>query len=256
MNALEVKNIYFSYLERPVIKDISFTLKTGEFLGVIGPNGAGKSTLLRLLSRILGIQQGEVIVHGQKIRELDRRSLARAIGFVPQETHFTLDFTVADIVLLGRYPYLRPFQAESVVDREIMEQALAEAEVAEFKNRPVNSLSSGERQRVVIARALCQQPKILLLDEPTSHLDLRHQSGIMDLLKKLNDQGISIVIVNHDLNLAALYCRRLILLDRGTIRSDGTPAELLDEKLLKEVYQSEVRVIRHPDRDVPQVLLK
>jgi len=187
---------------------------------------------------------------------LDRRSLARWIGFVPQETHFALDFSVGDIVMMGRYPYLRPFQGESGRDREIVAWSLAEAGIEEFRDRPVNSLSSGERQRVVIARALCQQPKILLLDEPTSHLDLRHQTGIMNLLKKLNGQGISIVIVNHDLNLAALYCRRLILLDRGTIRRDGKPAELLEEKLLKEVYQAEVRVIRHPDQDVPQVLLK
>jgi iron complex transport system ATP-binding protein len=256
MNAIEVKDLNFSYDGKPVIHDVSFVLKTGEFLGVIGPNGAGKSTLLRLLSRILDTRQGEIVVQGQKIRELDRRDLARAIGFVPQETHFALDFTVADIVLLGRYPYLRPFQTESGPDREIMEQALTEAGIVEFKNRPVNTLSSGERQRVVIARTLCQQPKILLLDEPTSHLDLRHQTGIMDLLKKLNDQGISIVIVNHDLNLAAIYCRRLILLDHGSIRADGSPSELLDEKLLKEVYRTEVRVIRHPDRGVPQVLLK
>jgi len=256
MNALEVKDLSFSYDGKPVIRGVSFVLKAGEFLGVIGPNGAGKSTLLRLLSRILECRQGEIAVHGQDIRELGRRDLARAIGFVPQETHFTLDFPVSDIVLFGRYPYLRPFQAESGQDRGIMEQSLAEAEVVEFRDRPVNSLSSGERQRVVIARALCQQPKILLLDEPTSHLDLRHQAGIMDLLKKLNDQGISIVIVNHDLNLAAQYCRRLLLLDRGSIRADGPSSELLNEKLLKEVYQTDVRVIRHPGRDVPQVLLK
>jgi len=256
MNALEVKNLDFSYDGQPVLRDVSFVLREGEFLGIIGPNGAGKSTLLRLLSRIIEVQRGEILVQGRKTRDLDRRDLARRIGFVPQETHFALDFSVADIVLTGRYPYLNPFQSESSRDREIMEQALAEAGVAEFKNRPVNTLSSGERQRVVIARALCQQPKILLLDEPTSHLDLHHQTGIMGLLRKLNDQGISIVIVNHDLNLAALYCRRLILLDRGKIRSDGTPTELLDEKLLRKVYQSEVRVIRHPDRDVPQVLLK
>ncbi len=256
MNALEVRELTFSYDGEAVIQNVSCGMQEGEFVGIIGPNGAGKSTLLRLLCRILKSHQGKIRVFDQDITAYSGRELARRIGFVPQETNFTLNFTVAEIVLMGRYPYLKAFEREGIADRKIMEQAMTDAEITYFRDRPINDLSSGERQRAVIARALCQQPKLLLLDEPTSHLDLRHQAGIMDLLKKLNGQGMSIIIVNHDLNLTARYCRRLILMDRGSVRADGPPAELLNEKLLREVYQTELRIIKHPDQDVPQVLLK
>lgn len=256
MNAIETKELNFSYNGEAVIKNLTCAIRQGEFLGIIGPNGAGKSTLLRLFCRMLKARSGRIAVFERDINTYSSRGLARQIGFVPQETIFSLNFTVEEIVLMGRYPHLKAFERAGVSDRQVMEQAMADAGIDSFRQRPVNDLSSGERQRVVLARALCQQPKILLCDEPTSHLDLRHQAGIMDLLKKLNDQGLSIIMVNHDLNLTSRCCRRLLLMARGTIRADGPAEELINESLLREVYQTELRVIRHPDQNVPQVLLK
>lgn len=256
MKAIEAKNITFSYNTEEVIKDVSFSLKQGEFLGIIGPNGAGKSTMLRILCSILSAKKGEILIFDKDINNIDKKSLAQKIAFVPQETHFALNFPVEDIVLMGRFPYLRAFQREGKDDFQTTKHALAYANVLEFKKRPINSLSSGERQRVVLARALAQQPQILLLDEPTSHLDLHHQYVIMELLKKLNSEGVSIIIVNHDLNLASLYCQRLLLMHEGRIHSEGSPQSLINEEILKEVYGTEVTIITHPDTKIPQILLK
>lgn len=255
MTAIEVKNIQFSYNTEDVIEDVSFALHQGEFLGIIGPNGAGKSTILRLVCRILTPRLGSVLIFDKNITMIRRKILAQQIAFVPQETYFALNFTVEHILIMGRYPYLGVFQREGRKDIDAVEYALEQADVTKFRKRPINSLSSGERQRVVIARALAQQPKILLLDEPTSHLDLHHQFAIMELLKKLNTLGISIIIVNHDLNLASLYCQRLLLMHEGTIYADGTPKSLINEKTLRDVYGTSVKIIRHPDRDVPQIFL-
>lgn len=255
MNAIEVKKIRFTYDTENVIKDVSFVLQQGEFLGIIGPNGAGKSTMLRLLCRILNPKSGSVLIFNKDSTTIYRKTFAQKVAFVPQETYFALNFSVEQIVIMGRYPYLGVFQREGRKDIEAVEYALEQADVSKFRKRPINSLSSGERQRVVVARAVAQQPKILLLDEPTSHLDLHHQCAIMELLKKLNTLGMSIIIVNHDLNLASLYCRRLLLMHEGRIYAEGTPQSLINEKTLREVYGTSVKIIKHPDRDVPQIFL-
>ena len=256
MKAIEIKNIKFSYDTDEVIKDVSLILEQGEFLGVIGPNGAGKSTILRILCGILRPKQGKVLIFNKDIETISQKALAQQVGFVPQETPFALNFLVEDIIHMGRYPYLHPFQKEGEKDNDAVEHALQSADVLNFRKRPINSLSSGERQRVVIARSLAQEPKILLLDEPTSHLDIHHQYAIMELLKKLNSQGISIIIINHDLNLASLYCQRLILMHQGKIHSVGSPHALINEKIIKEVYGTQIKVILHPDKRIPQILLK
>ncbi len=253
MEAIKAKNIYFSYNTKDVIKNVSFSLEQGEFLGIIGPNGAGKSTILRILCGILRPKTGDIFIFNKDINDIDKKTLAQKIAFVPQETHFALNFPVKDIVLMGRFPYLRAFQRESRKDLEATKHALTYAQVVEFRKRPINSLSSGERQRVVLARALAQEPEILILDEPTSHLDLHHQYAIMELLKKLNTEGMSIIIVNHDLNLASLYCQRLVLMHKGCIFSKGTPQSLINEKTLNDVYKTEVKIIKHPYKNVPQI---
>jgi iron complex transport system ATP-binding protein len=255
MNALEAKNIQFYYDKTQIFDNISMSLSQGEFLGIIGPNGAGKSTMLRLLCGILRPKQGEIQLFGKNLREQSQRTVAQNIAFVPQETHFALNFSVEDVVLLGRYPYKRPFQPEDQEDHAAVEYALNAANVDQFRERPINSLSSGERQRAVIARALAQAPKILLLDEPTSHLDLHHQHTIMELLERLNKEGISIAIVHHDLNLASLYCKNLILIHEGKVYAEGKPADLLNKRMLKEVYGTEVTIVRHPEKNVPQIFL-
>ncbi len=255
MTAIQAKNIHFSYNSNPVIHGVSMLLKQGSFLGMIGPNGAGKSTMLRILCGILQPHQGTVELFGENLADQPHKTIAQKIAFVPQETHFALDFPVKEIVSMGRYPYKRPFQREDPDDQAAIEYALLAANIIELRKRPINSLSSGERQRVVIARALAQSPRILLLDEPTSHLDLHHQFAIMELLQKLNADGISIAVVHHDLNLASLYCQDLILMHGGKIFAEGKPNDLLNEKTLKEVYGAEVKIARHPDKDVPQIFL-
>ncbi len=255
MKAIETKDIRFSYNTKEIIKGISFSLEHGEFLGIIGPNGAGKSTILRILAGILKPKMGKIYIFNQNIYNMKRKSLAQKIAFVPQETHFGLNFSVEDIVAMGRFPYQDAFQRENKMDREAIEHALSYVNVMQFRKRPVNSLSSGERQRVVLARALAQEPAILLLDEPTSHLDLHHQNAIMELLKKLNSEGMSVIIVNHDLNLACLYCQRLVLMHEGCIYSEGAPESLINVETLKRVYRTEVKIIQHPHKNVPQIFL-
>lgn len=255
MKAIETRDIRFSYNEKEVIKGISFSLKQGEFLGIIGPNGAGKSTVLKILAGIVRVKHGTILILEQDMLTMDRKGLAQRIAFVPQETHFALDFSVEDIVLMGRFPYLHAFRREEKRDLEAVEHALAYVDVMQFRKRPINSLSSGERQRVVLARALAQQPEILLLDEPTSHLDLHHQHRIMELLKRLNTEGMSVIIINHDLNLASLFCQRLILMHKGCIYADGTPKTLINKEIIKSVYRTEVNIIQHPHKDVPQIFL-
>lgn len=256
MNALAAHNVDFTYAREEVIKNISLTLKQGAFLGIIGPNGAGKSTLLRLLCGILQPQQGSVELFGVPLHTLKPRQRAQQIAFVPQETHFSLDFTVEDVVSTGRYPYLSAFQKEGKKDTDAINYALDYAHVHTFRKRSINTLSSGERQRVVIARTLAQEPAVMLLDEPTSHLDLHHQHAIMELLTDLHQRGISIIIVNHDLNIASLYCHHLLLVHRGSVYREGAPRAILSEHILKEVYGVRVKVIDHPDRSAPQILLQ
>lgn len=255
MNIIETRDICFSYNTKEVLTNVSFSLKQGEFLGIIGPNGAGKSTILRLICGILRPKHGTITVSGHDTRGIQRKQIAKKIAFVSQETHFALNFTVEEIVIMGRFPYLRAFQRENKTDYEARDHALAYADLQDFRKRPINSLSSGERQRVVLARALAQEPAILILDEPTSHLDLHHQFAIMELLKKLNKEGMSIIAVNHDLNLASLYCERLVLMHQGKVFEQGSPKDLITEKILKQVYQTEVKVIKHPQKDVPHILL-
>ena len=256
MNALEIANIKFCYNANRVIDGVSLEVKQSEFLGLIGPNGAGKSTLLRLMCGILKPEQGEVMLFNKKLSKQTPKNIARHIAFVPQETHFALNFTVDDVVMMGRYPYQRPFGREDRKDLEATDYAITAAQVEHLRKRPVNSLSSGERQRVVIARALAQAPRVLLLDEPTSHLDLHHQYAIMQLLKRLNADGLTVAVVHHDLNLASLYCERLVLMHRGRIAATGKPIDLINAQTLVQVYGTKVRIVRHPDKDVPQIFLQ
>jgi iron complex transport system ATP-binding protein len=256
MKAIEANRVDFFYNATQILHNVSMSLRQGEFTGIIGPNGAGKSTLLRLLCGILQPRTGTVELFGSNMSAQSHMTIARQIAFVPQETHFALNFAVEDIVGMGRYPYKHPFEREDQLDRTAIENALLAANVSELRARTINSLSSGERQLVVIARALAQSPKVMLLDEPTSHLDLRHQHAIMDLLDKLNREGISIAVVHHDLNLASLYCRNLILMHKGKIHAEGRPADILNKKILKEVYDTDVTIVSHPEKNVPQIFLQ
>ena len=234
-------------MQAPVVAGVTFQVHQGEFVGLIGPNGSGKSTLLRVISRVLSPQKGVVLIDEREISGFGREELARRLAVVAQESQLHFDFTVSEIVWLGRIPHLKRFQREGAADESIVDQALTLTDLQPFANRLVTALSGGERQRVAIARALAQTPEILLLDEPTAHLDLNYQLSLLDLIWKLNrTEGLTVMVALHDLNLAAQYCDKLILLQEGRIYNVGRPKDVITEHTINEVYGVEAIVSPHP----------
>ena len=240
--AIEARDLRFSYGREPVIKDVSLACSTGELIGIIGPNGSGKSTLLRLLSGVLRPAGGEVRVRGKRIGDYVLRELAQTVAVVPQDTMIEFPFSVTEIVLMGRSPHLGGFAFEDDRDLQVARAAMQRAGVLHLAGRSVLELSGGERQRVILARALAQEASILLLDEPTAFLDIRHEVEIYDLLQDLQREGKSIITVLHDLNLAGLYCDRIALLKAGRLVRVGPPSEVITYATLTEVYETEVYI--------------
>ncbi len=240
--ALEARGLRFSYGRQAVIDDVSLSCAPGELVGVIGPNGSGKSTLLRLLSGVLRPAAGEVLAYGRRLGSYSLRELAQTIAVVPQETAIEFPFSVTEVVLMGRSPHLGGFAFEDDRDLQAACDAMQRTGVLDLARRPIHELSGGERQRVILARALAQQTSILLLDEPAAFLDIRHEVEIYDLLQDLQREGKSIISVLHDLNLAALYCDRVALLNRGRLVRIGPPSEVITYAALTEVYETEVYV--------------
>ncbi len=241
----------------PILSEFSLDIRAGEFVGVIGPNGSGKSTLVRALSRALRPDAGAVLLGEDDLYRVSARASARQIAVVPQDTSVTLDFTVQEVVRMGRAPHLprSPFATETTADARIAAEALHTAGVADLALRAVTTLSGGERQRVLLARALAQQPQILLLDEPTAHLDLRHQTEMLTLARELaHEQGLAVLAVLHDLNLAAAHCDQLVLLSGGHLAAQGRPAEVLTAETLQKVYGARVWIRPHPVSGRPLVL--
>jgi iron complex transport system ATP-binding protein len=253
---LRVDRIYGGYPDKPVINDVSLEVRQGDFLGIIGPNGAGKSTLLRLMSRALVPAEGKINLSGKDLRTINPKAVAQKIAFIPQLTLVNFSFTVWEIVLMGRIPHLSRMQAEGKKDFSIAEQALALTDTLYLKERKIDELSAGERQRVIIAKALAQEPSLLFLDEPTSHLDIAHQIQVLDLLSDLNQKNnLSIVIVLHDLNLASEYCKKIVLLNNGRIFKEGVPADVLTYQNIESLYKTVVVVKDNPVTSKPHVLL-
>jgi len=253
---VSVERVTFAYNGIPVLRDVSFAAFRGEFMVVLGPNGAGKSTLLRLLGGTLVPSAGEIRLGGIPLQRLSARERARRIGAVAQEVYLDFALTVEEVVLMGRYPYLSRFGHEGPTDRKVARRAMEAVGVEHLRNRLVTTLSGGERQRVLLARALAQEPEVLLLDEPVAHLDINHQTGIMDLLRGLTqERGITVIAAMHDLNLTALYADRVLLLAGGAVTASGTPGEVLIPETLEPVYQSEVLAVRHPRTGCPQIML-
>ncbi len=215
----------------------------GEIVGILGPNGSGKTTLLKCINRALQPRAGTVFVEGKSISELSRREIATEMGVVPQNSGVNFPFTALEIVLMGRGPSLRRFQTEGEKDLEIARKAMEITDVIEFANRSMTELSGGEKQRVIIARALAQQPKILLLDEPTLHLDVNHQIEILELVRDLvKSQMLTAVLVSHDLNLVARYCDKLILLEKGQVIAAGQVQEVLTRENMAKVFRIEAAI--------------
>lgn len=250
---IEVKDIETFYGNRRILEGICFSAENG-FTGIIGPNGSGKTTLLKSISRILKPKSGIILLDGKDVYELKVKDVAKKMAVVPQDSPTKFDFTVRDIVLMGRSPHLGRLEMEGANDMEIAENAMRLTNTGHLADRSITEISGGERQRVVIARALTQEPKILLLDEPTSHLDINYQIEILDLIKELSKKMIVIAIF-HDLNLAARYCDELILLSNGRIFSLGKPGEVITPGNIESVYGIKVIVKRdsggltiHPQR--------
>jgi iron complex transport system ATP-binding protein len=239
---LAVRDLSVAYGAHLALDSVSFTLAPGEVVGLLGPNGAGKSTLVRAISGVLAGDSGSVRLRGDELRSLPRKEIARRIAVVPQEPRFDFPFSVLEVVVMGRHPHLAGLAFESGDDLAIARQALERCGALHLAARPIDQLSSGERQRIVFARALAQQAPILLLDEPASFLDLRFQVELFDRVRELADGGTGVVAVLHDLNLAAEYCDRIVLLQAGRVVAAGPTAEVLTYRHLTAVYETEIYV--------------
>ena len=251
-----MKNIRFRYDHDWVLDDVNLSIQSDSFLGLIGPNGSGKTTLLKILAGLLIPALGELELEGRQLKNWSNRERARTLAFVPQESHFLYPYTVMDVILMGRAPYSPLMGFDRSVDIDIAGRALGRVGLSHLSDRMIQTLSGGERQMVIIARALAQEPKVLLLDEPTAYLDLSHQIDIYQILFELNkNEGLTVVVVSHDVNLAALYCKNLILLKKGKIHASGPPKEVLTTALIQQVYGCETLIDPHPTTGRPRVTL-
>ncbi len=258
MNTLRLRaeGISFAYRDQVVLNDIDLAIQPGELVGVIGPNGSGKSTLVKCLSRALTPQRGRVWLDGRELSSLSAQQIARHIAVVPQAVELPPGFTAFEIVMMGRVPHLAWWQNETARDRAMARAAMEATQTWALADRLVNHLSGGERQRVVIARALAQEPQILLLDEPTAHLDIKHQIEVMELVRCLNrERGLAVLIVSHDLNLAAQYCSRLVLFKDGRIYTSGSPRQVIAPDILRKVYGVDLLVLPHPHTQRPMAVV-
>jgi iron complex transport system ATP-binding protein len=253
---IDVNSISFRYHEDWVLQDVSFRVEKGEFVGVIGPNGSGKTTLLKILYRLLVPQKGEVLFELVSMKKMERSDIAKRIAVVAQETQLLFPFSVLETVLMGRSPYLGHLMFESEKDLEIAKRAMEWTNVLSFSERPMDELSGGERKRVFIARALAQEPEVMLLDEPTASLDIHHQIDFLDLILTLNrERGLTIAMASHDMNIASEFCDRLILLQEGRIFKIGTPQEVITNENIESVYGCQVWVDQNPISGMPRISL-
>jgi len=252
--AIDVKNLNFFYGNIPALKDLTFSVSKGDFFIIIGPNGSGKTTLMKVMAGIFKPKTGRLKILNRTLENYTRKDLAQTMAFVPQMMPVDFPFSVLEVVLMGRSPYMGMLGVEQEEDLKIAEQALAFTGVEHLAHRKLDQLSGGEQQRVFVARAICQEPEIILLDEPTASLDLAHQIRLMDLMEKLkNETGITVVMVSHDVNLAAMYCDRLLLLKNGKMVCLGPPDEVLTFQTLEAAYGCTLLVDESPLGNVPRI---
>jgi len=254
MHILDTLNISLIFRDKSILSNVSIEVSTGEFFVIIGPNGAGKTSLLKIISGLQKAQQGSVHIKGKNISGYTRRSLSKILAIVPQHVEMGFPFTVADTIIMGRTPHLGILGMEGEKDFLIAEEAMEFTEVSHLADRKLFQLSGGELQRVIIARAICQQPEIILLDEPTTALDPAHQLKIMDLMERFRRQyNTTIIMVSHDLNLASMYGDRLLLLKEGRVIKTGDPKTVLNKSLLEESYGCQMMVDENPLGQVARV---
>ena len=252
---LRVDDVHFGYGDAPVLRGVSLAAEPGEVVGVLGPNGCGKTTLFKLIIGSLKPADGRIDIDGTDLSRLGPGERARRVAAVPQDPVAPVGFSVADLVMMGRNPHLGLLQVEGERDRAIAVTAMERTDILSLARRPVTSLSGGERQRVFVAMALVQRAPVLLLDEPTSNLDLAAQATVMTLVQRLcRERGDTVLVAMHDLTLAAQWCDRLVLMEGGSVRTEGTPASVLTGHNVAAVYGAEVVIARHPQSGAPVVL--
>jgi len=257
MIKLEVQSLGLAYGRNVVIRDLTFQVMPGEMVGLVGPNGSGKSTIIKAISRIISPYSGQIFLDGKDVSKIPRGDLARLLGVVPQMPLLPNAFTAFEIVLMGRNPHLGLLQYEGARDLAITWQAMERTATHFLAERRIDELSGGEIQRIVIARVLAQEPKSILLDEPTANLDISHQVEILDLIKSMClENNLTVVAALHDLNLASQYCDRLILINNGRVHAQGTPGDVINSQNIKEVYGAEGCVYTHPVNGLPTVFPK
>ncbi len=244
--AISAHGLTYDVDAKRLLDGVGLHAHPGELVGVVGPNGAGKTTLLRALSGILRCREGVVRLDGTDVDRLSSRQVAAAVALVPQIAPYTHGFNVVELVLMGRYPHLGPFRIEGREDNRIARDAMRLTETEQFADRTLDTLSGGERQRVFIARALTQQPRVLLLDEPTTNLDVLHQLKVLDVVRRLVDDGLAAVAAIHDLNMAARYCDRLVLLSGGRVLAEGPPERVLSPETMETAFGVRAAVYRDP----------
>jgi len=253
---LRTDKIKFSYAAEEILKGIDLEIEAGSFIGIIGPNASGKSTLLKNISSSLKSDSGTVYLDSKLLNDYSSIELARKMAVVPQNTEVNFNFNVYDIIMMGRHPYQKRWSGVNEKDKKIVKEVMEVTDTLKLRSKSINELSGGERQRVIIARALAQKPDVLLLDEPTSSLDINYQGEIYDLLNYLNQElNLTIITVSHDLNLTAQYCEELILLKEGRIFAAGPAEEVLTEENIRQVYKAEVLIKTNPLSDRPFITL-
>ncbi len=256
MLKLRLQNVTLGYGKKVTLSDINIEASPGEIVGIIGPNGSGKTTLIRGMTRLLAPLSGSVHINGYNIRNMKANELARFVAVVPQNTELPKLFTAFEVVLMGRTPHLGLLRYEGESDIAIVQKAMEATQTLAFANRKVGELSGGEIQRLIIARALAQEPEIMLFDEPTAHLDINYQVEILDLVRRLClEQNLIVLIALHDLNLAVQYCNRLIILHNGRIHSQGNPKDVINSSTIKEVFGANVLVYPHPVNNLPSTFI-
>lgn len=252
--AVSVQALFHAYDGSPVLRRLSFDIAQGEFFIVIGPNGSGKTTLMKMIAGLIRPQSGEIRISGKSIRKYRRKALARRMAFVPQQMPLDFPFAVEEVVLFGRSPHLGTFGLTSEEDLHHARQAMAFTEITHLARRRLNQLSGGECQRVFIARAICQDPEIIVLDEPTASLDISHQLRIMDMMEKMKqERHVTVIMVSHDVNLAAMYADTLMLLHQGETVRVGAPSDVLTYETLEQAYGCTLLVDESPLDHLPRV---
>jgi iron complex transport system ATP-binding protein len=256
MVKIEVRDISVGYYHQEILREVTFQAAPGEMVGIIGPNGCGKSTIIRALTHIIPLYKGIILLDGKDINSIPRQKLARIIGVVPQIPLLPSSFTAFEVVMMGRNPHLGLLQSEGLKEREIVRRAMEKTMTLALANRRVSELSGGEIQCLLIARVLVQETKAILLDEPTASLDIGRQVEILNLIKNLcRENNLTVVAALHDLNLAAQYCERLVLINKGQVQAQGTPTEVITPRNITEVYGIDNCVYNHPANGLPSILI-